>query len=169
MPLVRPHNAFREIYTGITKNQWSLQDDGAGIFVSWIDEAIEPLPENYPTLAELEAAEIAYVEPANEVDDRASSGLNWKGFLRRLLENTNANSPYRQLQAWGLEAGSGRYNHTLTEIATLAGVLNSASQLRVVLADLKVNLVADSFTVAQRNEIDNLLGILGVSWVWADL
>ena len=104
-----------------------------------------------------------------DVDERDSGELNWRLFVRRLLTNVGANSPFRQMQTWGLETGKGRYNNTLLEIAMITGTLRSVARLRAVLINLKANLGSDTFTGPQIAEWNNLFGILGVAWTWASL
>lgn len=105
---------------------------------------------------------------ANEHDDRESRSLNWKRFVRRCLNNSNANNPYRQMQTWSLESGKGRYYHTMIEM-NMSISIQSGRRLRSALESMKASLSGDTFTAAQITEWDNLFDRLGVNWRWADL
>lgn len=60
MPITNPTNAIIHLYPNIQKHQYGFRDDGAGIYLDYLDPALG----TPPTQAELEAAELAYLEPS---------------------------------------------------------------------------------------------------------
>lgn len=133
-----------------------------------------------PTTQRLVPGVVTFVDPdyvlgyttpdlsADEIDDIESRQADWTRIVRRSLNNNNGNSPYRQMQAWALELGKGRYNNHLHDWGLVMN-FRKVRQFRNMLTALKADLGTDSFTNPQITEIDRLIGFLGVNWTWADL
>ena len=95
--------------------------------------------------------------------------LNWNDFTNQLTDDSNINSPYNQLLLWAEEAGGNRFNSIITQMVFVL-LQKNEQKLRKILTNLKNRLGGNrSFTNDQLIEIDRLLTLLGVDWLWVDL
>lgn len=71
MPINNPVKAIKTLYPSINDKQYRFRDDGFGVYLEWLDPSLgDP-----PTQSELEAAELAYLEPSYLTGGSREPGL----------------------------------------------------------------------------------------------